>query len=248
MIKTVIIDDEASNTELLSNLIRMYAPQLEVAGTADSVASGSHVILQQQPELVFLDVQMGDGTGFDLLRLLGRPAFKVIFITAHQEFALEAFHFSAIDYLLKPVSPPLLMAAIRKAEEAIGNEELRMKLETLLYNLEEKSVRSKKIIFKTLERVYAISSNEIIRFESDGSYTTVYLSDEKKIVVSRQLKEYEDLLHDSGFLRVHQSHLINIDFLYCFEKADSSIIMKDQSSIPVSVRKREQLMKYIQLA
>ncbi len=246
MIRTVVIDDEESNVELISNLIQLYAPNLQLAGVAHSVASGCHVILQQRPELVFLDVQMGDGTGFDLLKQLGNINFKVIFITAHQEFAIEAFHFSAQDYLLKPVSPSQLMSAIQKAAQAISNDELRLKLDTLLSNFEESSVRKKKIVLKTLERVYAVSSNEIIRFEADGSYTTAYLQDGKKIVVSRLLKDFEDLLGGCEFFRVHQSHLVNLDFLFCFEKGDSVIVLKDQSVIPVSARKKELLLKFIQ--
>ncbi len=246
MIRTVVIDDEESNVELVSNLIRLYAPNLELAGVGYSVASGSHVILQQKPELVFLDVQMGDGTGFDLLKQLGPIDFKVIFITAHQEFAIEAFHFSAQDYLLKPVSPAKLLNAIQKAKQAISNDELRLKLDTLLGNFEESSVRKKKIVLKTLERIYAVSSNEIIRFEADGSYTTVCLLDGKKIVVSRLLKDFEDLLRGCGFFRVHQSHLVNLDFLFCFEKGDSVIVLKDRSVIPVSARKKELLLKFIQ--
>lgn len=245
MIKTVIIDDEVPNIELISNLIRLYAPQLEIAGVAGSVAEGSHVILKTKPELVILDVQMGDGTGFDLLRLIGNPAFKVIFITGHQEYAIQAFHFSAIDYLMKPVSPPDLMNAIRKAEEVISLEELRLKLQSLVSNMEEPSAKKKKIILKTLERVYAVGSHEIIRFESEGSYTTAYLANGQKILVSRLLKEFEDLLVSSGFLRVHQSHLVNLDFAFCFEKSDSILVLKDQSKIPVSSRKKDLLLKSI---
>lgn len=246
MIRTVIIDDEESNVELVSSLIRLYAPNLEVVGVADSVASGCKVIVQQKPELIFLDVQMGDGSGFDLLKQLGQADFKIVFITAHQEFAIQAFRFSAQDYLLKPVSPAQLITAIQKAEQAISNDELRLKLDTLFSNLEESSGRKKKIVLKTLERIYALSSSEIIRFESEGSYTTACLHDGKKIVVSRLLKEFEELLGPYGFFRVHQSHLVNLDFLAWFEKGDSVIVLKDQSVVPVSARKKEQLLKFIQ--
>lgn len=245
MIRTVIIDDEAGNIDLLTGLLRTYAPQLEIAGTAGSVQEGYALVLRERPALLLLDVQMGDGTGFDLLQLLGALSLKVIFITAHQQFAIDAFHFSAIDYLLKPIVPAQLLAAVRKAEEALSNEELRLKLDTLLGNLGETSQRKKKLVLKTLDRVYAVTSPEIVRFQSDGSYTTVYLADGKKIVVSRLLKEFEELLGNSGFLRVHQSHLVNLDFVFYFEKSDSILVMKDQSAIPVSSRRKDQLLRAI---
>jgi two-component system LytT family response regulator len=118
-------------------------------------------------------------------------------------------------------------------------------MQTLLSNLEETSVRKKKIVLKTLERVYAVSSSEIMRFEADGSYATGYLADGQKVVVSRQLKEFEALLNDCGFLRVHQSHLINMEFFFCYEKADSVVIMKDNAIIPVATRKKELLLKFM---
>jgi two-component system, LytTR family, response regulator len=247
MIKAVIIDDEESNVELVTNLVVAYAPQLELAGSAGSVEDGCRLVKDTKPGLIFLDVQMGDGTGFDLLKRLGPMDFKVIFVTAHQEFAVEAFHFSALDYLLKPISPPALLASIHKAEQAIVNDEFRLKIDTLLANMNETSKKKRRIVLKTMERIYAIGSDEIVRFESDGSYTTVHLADGKQIVVSRLLKEFEDLLHDAGFLRVHQSHLVNMDFLYYFEKSDSTIILRDRSSIPVSARKKDQLMKFIRI-
>lgn len=246
MIRVVIIDDEQENIKLLSNLISLYAPQLIVAGSADSVASAHLLILKEKPRLVFLDVELGDGTGFDLLRKLQKPDFSIIFTTAHLNYAIEAFHFAALDYILKPIAPAKFLAAVQRAEEVVKKEELIAKTEALLNNLQESNKRFRKIIFKTLDRVYAVGSNEISRLESEGNYTTVYLHDGKKITVSRLLKDYDLLLSEYGFVRVHQSHLVNLDFILYFQKDDSVLIMKDNSTVPVSSRKKEHLLALLQ--
>lgn len=246
MIKAVIIDDEAGNIELVTNLLKVCDAPVQVIGTAYSVESGYQTLLNNPPDLVFLDVEMEDGTGFDLLKRFKAFDFKVIFITAHQEFAITAFKFSALDYLLKPVSPLDFVTAVKKAEQAISGEEMNIKLETLLYNINDQSRTRKKVVLKTLDRIYAIYASDIIRFESDGSYTTVYLSDGKKIMVSRLLKEFDDMLAPSGFVRPHQSHLVNIEQVFCFERSGSQIIMKDDSIVPVSARKKELIMGLIQ--
>jgi two-component system LytT family response regulator len=243
MIKAVIIDDEAGNIELVTNLLKLCGMPVQVIATAYSVESGHQTLLNNPPDLVFLDVEMKDGTGFDLLKRFEAIDFKVIFITAHQEFAITAFKFSALDYLLKPVSPLDFVTAVKKAEQAIGGEEMNVKLQTLLYNINDQSRTRKKVVLKTLDRIYAIYASDIIRFESDGSYTTVYLSDGKKIMVSRLLKEFDDMLAPSGFVR---SHLVNIEQVFCFERSESQIIMKDESIVPVSARKKELIMSLIQ--
>ncbi len=246
MIKAVIIDDEAGSIELTTSLLKLCDVPVQVIGTAYSVESGYQLLLNNPPDLVFLDVEMKDGTGFDLLKRFKTIDFKVIFITAHQEFAIAAFKFSALDYLLKPVSPLDFVTAVKKVEQAISGEEFNVKLQTLLYNINDQSRSRKKVVLKTLDRIYAIYASDIIRFESDGSYTTVYLNDGKKIMVSRLLKEFDEMLAPSGFVRPHQSHLVNIEQMFCFAKAESHIVMKDESIVPVSARKKELMMSLIQ--
>lgn len=246
MIKAVIIDDEAGSIELTGNLLKLSKAPVQVIGTAHSVESGYQVISSHSPDLVFLDVEMKDGNGFDLLRRFETIDFKVIFITAHQEFAIDAFRFSALDYLLKPLSPLDFAAAVKKAELAIGGDELNLKLQTLLYNINDQSKGRKKVVLKTLDKIYAIYASDIIRFESDGSYTTVYLNDGKKIMVSRLLKEFDEMLAPIGFVRPHQSHLVSIEQVYCFVRSESHIVMKDESIVPVSARKKELIMSLIQ--
>jgi two-component system, LytTR family, response regulator len=244
--KTIIIDDEPANNELMRTLLRTYAPQVELVGEAGSVAEGCREILRLRPDLIFLDVEMEDGTGFDLLRNLRQLPLHVIFITAHQQFAIDAFSFSAIDYLLKPVSPMRLVAAVEKAAQAVSSEELLLKMNTLLTHTETPAAPVKKLVLKTLERVYVVESDEIVRMESSGSYTTVFLADGTKILVSRQLLEFDQLLTPLGFMRVHQSHLVNMKHLFYFDKMQCEAVMKDSSHVPVATRKKEQLLQYIE--
>lgn len=247
MIKAIVIDDETNNQELICNLLRSYAENIQVAAVAGSVESGYQAIMEHQPDLVFLDIQMPDGTGFDLLKKFEKVNFKVIFVTAHQEYAIEAFKYSALDYLLKPLSPSNLISAIKKVEESFNSDELNLKLKTLLSNITEPAKTKRKIVLKTMERIYSVDLNDVIRFESDGGYTKVYLLDGKRIMVSRTMKEFDDLLSDVGFLRVHNSHLINMNYLFCFEKTEGHIVMKDDSIVPVSNRKKEQLLELLNM-
>lgn len=245
LIKALIVDDEVNNRELVSNLLSSFCEKVSVVGTAQSVETAYKAINELKPDLVFLDIEMTDGTGFDLLKLFPKVDFKVIFITAHQEFAIEAFKFSAIDYLLKPLSPANLVAAVKKATETISSEELTEKYQTLINNVFEPVKQKKKIVLKTMERIYSVDIADIVRMESDGNYTKVYLNDGKRIMVSKTMKEFDELLTDTGFVRVHHSHLINMSFLFCFEKAEGHIVMKDNSTVPVSNRKKDQLMELI---
>lgn len=247
MIKAVIIDDEINNQELISNLLKSYAENVQVVGLANSVDSAYKAINEHHPDLIFLDIQMPDGTGFDLLKKFEKINFKIIFVTAHQEFAIEAFKYSALDYLLKPLSPANLLAAVKKAEETMGEDELNTKLKILLNNIAEPIKNKKKIVLKTMERIYSVDLDDIIRFESDGGYTKVYLTDGKRIMVSKTMKEFDDLLLDAGFLRVHHSHLINMNHLFCFEKAEGHVVMKDDSIVPVSNRKKDQLLELLNM-
>lgn len=242
--KTVVIDDEKSNVELTCNLLQLCCPSLHLVGTAGSVKEGYALIEAQHPDLVFLDVQMPDGSGFDLLNQFEKPFFKTIFVTAHQDFALAALKRSAVDYLLKPISPPDVIAAVEKAKTqnlAVDAETLKV----LLGNLAEPRQRKQKLILKTQERIYSVSLHDIVRFQSEGSYTEVWLSNGKKIVVSRLIKEFEELLTPDGFLRVHQSHLVNPDHIFFFDRFQSLLNMKDESTVPVSTRKKDQLLQLL---
>ena len=245
MIRTVIIDDEKNAAELVENMLGIYCGSVNVVGKADSVKSGFEMLTEMEPDLVFLDVQMGDGTGFDLLKKFDTIGFKVIFITAYQEYAINAFRYSAIDYLLKPVNPDHLILAVEKAEKTIKSEDMGLDIKVLLNNMSQPPLQRKKIVLKTADRIYVVNVDEITRCESDGSYTHVYLENGSRIMVSKLLKEFDQLLTQDGFVRVHQSHLVNLEYLSYFRRSENNIVMKDEASVPVSTRKKEELIQWL---
>lgn len=241
MLRAVVIDDVASIRAKNIELIKQYCPQVTVLAEADGVETGVQIIKQYAPDLVFLDVDMNDGTGFDLLEKLKPIKFKVIFITGFENYASRAFRFSALDFLLKPVNPTDLIEAVNKAILSVDKDLQELKFSTLFANL-ERPKNLQKIILKTAERVFSVSVQDIVRCESDKNYTTFYLLDGQKLLISNTLKEYETLLEPMGFFRCHQSHLINMAYFDHYLKTDGgAVIMKDKAMVPLSPRKRDNL-------
>lgn len=246
MLRIVIIDDEPNSREVISNSLLAHCENIDIIGTADSVKSGIVLIEKHNPDLVLLDVQMPDGTGFDLLSKIENVNFKVVFITAHQEFAMQAFKFSALDYILKPVDGNELAAAIKKAEESIEHTNLDMNMKIFYNNLKSQSKESKKIILKSLDQIHAVNVKDIIRCESEGNYTQFILNDGRKILVTKIIKEFDEMLQPYNFFRAHQSHLINIDFFVTYKKGDGgTLIMQDKSEIPLATRKKDAFLKLL---
>jgi two-component system LytT family response regulator len=192
---------------------------------------------------------MPDGTGFDLLAQFETLKFKIIFITAYEEYAIKAFKFSALDYLLKPVNPQELIESIEKARRIIDFETLELKYKAFLANYNSQAKTDKKLVLKTAESIHVIEVKDIVRLEADGSYTNIYVNDNRKIMVSKNLKEYEELLAEYNFFRAHHSHLVNLSYMQSFEKRDGgTIIMKDKSAIPVASRRKDDLMRLFDTA
>lgn len=243
MIKIVVLEDEKPTLETITEIVENHCDETKLIGVARTIRTAKELIQKTNPDLVLLDINLPDGTSFDLLEQLKTIDFKIIFITAFEEFAIKAIKLSAIDYLVKPIDPLELIEAIKKAREALDQSNNNLKLSALLSNIKGLANKPKKIILKTAENIYLIDIADIIRCESDGAYTRFYLNDGKKIMISKVIKDYEEMLHDYGFLRVHKSHIINLNFIDRFEKTDGLIVLKDQSSIPVSVRKKESLLK-----
>lgn len=236
----VVIDDETRAREAIIDILKLSKTALEVVGQADSVSTGYEVIKQKQPNLVLLDINLVDGTGFDILRKFSSIDFKIIFITAYEEYAVQAFKFSAVDYILKPIVAGELLNAINRAFKAIVREETELKLGALLSNLD----KVKKIVLKTAESIHLVSIRNIIRCESDVNYTNFFLENNEKLMVSRTLKEFSGLLEPNGFFRTHQSHLVNLEHVIRFDKFEGGhLVMADESIVPVSSRKREELFK-----
>ncbi|NOX48027.1 MAG: response regulator transcription factor [Chlorobi bacterium] len=244
MIKTVIIDDEANARTIIRGIIETLPERFQVVAEASNVKSGVDTIKKEQPDLVMLDIDMPDGNAFDLLEKIGKIGFRIVFITAHSDFAIQAFKFSAIDYILKPVVSSELFRALDKVEKSFELEEINTKLNCLLSNLNPES-KKKKLVLKSVDSILSVDISEIFYCESDGgSYTRFYLNNNRKFLVSRPLKEYDELLSSYGFFRVHKSYLVNLNKITRYEKQDGgSVILKNQTEIPVSFRKREQFLE-----
>lgn len=246
MIRVIVIDDENHARDSLIKILNRHCPEVLVVGQANGVQSGLDAIRELMPELVLLDIQMKDGTGFDLLAALPSIDFKVIFVTAFDKYALQAFKFSAVDYLMKPVNPSQLVEAVERAKIMIL-EHFRIQTHVLEENLKNISKTNKKIIIKTTENIHLLEIRNIICCDSDSCYTTIHTSDGDKIMVSKTLKDYEELLADCGFYRVHKSNLINLLHIKRFERQDGGyIILTNNLRIPVSSRKRDHLLELIE--
>ena len=243
MLRAVVIDDIEAIRKNNVAIIKSNCPNIAIVGQAESVTSGVKLIKQLAPDIVFLDVEMPDGTGFELLQKFQPLNFKVIFITGYEDFAIRAFRFSAIDYLLKPLDAADLIQAVKKAEDALGKEVFDMKLSNLFTNL-ERPKNLQKLILKTADRIYSVNIQDVINCESDKNYTTFNFVNAPKLIVSTNLKEYEAMLAPHNFFRTHQSHLINMAYFDHFVRTDggNTIVMKNKQTIPLSVRKKEEFL------
>lgn len=240
MISIAVVDDEPKARETIINILALSNFELTIVGEAESVKSAFELITKKSPELVLLDINLPDGNGFDLLRKFEKINFKVIFITAHEEYAIKAFKYSAIDYILKPIKASELFGAIEKARETYQKEETVLKISSLLSNLE----KLKKIVLKTSESIHIVNVQQIIRCQSDVNYTTFFLEGGETLLVSKSLKEYDELLSGAGFFRTHQSHLVNLEHILRYDKTDGGfLILDDKSMVPVSTRKKEELFR-----
>ncbi len=245
MKKVLIIDDENRTRELIAKMIDSFKFDVETIPAGENVQSGIAAIKKHQPDIVFLDIQMPDGTGFDVLAGIPNKNFEVVFITAHEEFAIKAIKFSALDYLLKPVDLSELKLALEKAIDAVTEVSTPPQFEALQSNIQ--SNENRRLVLKTQESVHVVELDQIIRCEADRNYTSFFLLDNKKILVSKTLKEYEILLSAHNFLRVQQSHLINIKYIDRYDKKNGgAVVMKDGAEVPLSPAKRDVFFKRLE--
>ncbi|MFY0673605.1 MAG: response regulator transcription factor [Bacteroidia bacterium] len=248
MMRAVIIDDEVRSRESLEILVKENCKNVEVVALAESVESGLATLKQHKPDLLFLDIELQDGTGFDLLEKSALDDFHVIFTTAFENYALKALKLSAVDYLLKPINAEELVQAVNKAEELSDNDSTNKNFELLLQNLQN-STGKHKIALPTSEGLTFINVSDIIRCQADGSYTHFFFKDRKKILVSKKIKEYEELLSPYNFVRVHHSHLVNLDEVAKYVRGDGGyVVMSDGETVYVSKRKKEDFMSALNKA
>jgi two-component system, LytTR family, response regulator len=247
MIQAVIIDDEPNNVANLVQLLGRHCPQVSVAATAYDTLAGQKVIADYRPDLVFLDISMPGQTGFDLLHNLPAIDFDVIFVTAFNQYGIQAVKFSALDYLLKPINPAELRQAVEKAfirkETKLKNDQLENLLQLLRHQQDREEHR---IALPGAKETRFIRPAQVIRCESSNNYTTFYLAGGEKWIVSRPMYEYDELLKDYGFIRCHQSHLVNKKYIRSWVKEDGGyLLLEDNTPIPVSRGKRELIREWV---
>ncbi len=243
-IKTILVDDEPRGLASLQKLLQLNCPEVNVVACCNSAEEAKDAITQLNPQLVFLDIAMPGTTGFELLRELKEINFETIFVTAHNNYMAQAFHFSAVDYILKPVEDELLAEAVKRAGKRIEEKNSVQPIETLLYNLGHKSGSQKmKLCIPSLKGFQVIQIQDIIYCEASSNYTNFHFSNRPLICASKPIHEYEELLADSNFVRIHKSFLVNLEHIKEYIRGEGgSVILSNAHEIEVSRRKKDLLM------
>lgn len=240
IITAILIDDEQANLDNLSSLLAKHCVQVQVIGLAKNVEDGLALVREANPDLVFLDIQMGKTTGFDLLKAIPNKNFEVIFVTAFDHYGIQAVKFAAIDYLLKPINVEELKQAVTKVEARRLSNSQNQQLSFLLQNLQQPLPNMAKIALPQQSEIRYVLLSDIVRCEASNTYTFFYLQSDEKILVSKALKEYADLLKPKGFLRTHQSHLVNPKFVKSWLKEDGGmLLLYNGQKVPVSKPNRD---------
>ncbi len=244
MVNCVIVDDEPRNIKVLKAMLEEFCPDLSIVGEAPDAEQAEKIIDMVRPDLVFLDIEMPYGNAFDLLDRLMPIAFEVIFITAFNEYSLKAFKYSALDYLLKPVNIEELRLAVQKASERMRLKQSNQRLNNLLANLKQQDPSTYKLALPNMEGLVFVPIDTIIRCEASKGYTFLYLKDGTRHLSTRTIKEYEDLLPPSAFLRIHNSHIINLMSVKKYQKGRGGYVeMEDDTLIEVASRRKTEFLK-----
>ena len=250
MITAVLIEDDRNIRNGMRELLAICAPDIVILGEADDVTSGVAAIEKLKPQIVFLDIQLHDGNGFDILEEIiernGKISSHIVFVTAHEQYAIKAFRFSALDFLLKPVDPDELEIVIGKIRTVVDKKDSYSHIDLLLENIRKKVDTFKRIALTTGEGIHLFEISDIIRCEGQDNYTTFFIKNNKPVIISKTLKDYEEMLTEYGFERIHQSHLINLAYLKSYVKKEGGyVIMADNTQLPISARKKERLQELI---
>ena len=244
MIRALIIDDEENSRVALSNLLEKHCLDIEVLGMGDSAKAGLELIKKHYPDIVFLDIEMPKGTGFDMLDQIENIDFDVIFTTAYDQYAIKAIKFCALDYLLKPIDVDELIEAVNRVDKKIAKQNKGKKFELFVQYMKDIKTTMNQIALPTSDGLNFVEVNEIIRCEASEYYTYTFMNNETKILVSKTLKDFDELLTDYNFFRVHQSHLINLNYIRKYIRDSGGVIVMDDGiEIPVSRRKKEGFLK-----
>ncbi|MBL7793985.1 MAG: response regulator transcription factor [Saprospiraceae bacterium] len=244
MLRTILLDDEPQSVALLKHLAAHHCPEVEIIGAYTDSLEGLAAIRHNQPDLVFLDIEMPKLNGFEVLNQCRPVNFKIIFTTAYNQYAVRAFKYSALDYLLKPISEEDLVAAVKKAAQSQVLPEIRQ-YDVLQQFNPLRQTQPQKMVIPTLEGLIFIEITDIVHCDSDGSYTRIWLSNSDPLLVSKSLKEVEEMLHFDFFYRAHHSHLINLHHIKKFVRADGDVLMSNGRSVPVARSKRQEFIDIV---
>ena len=248
MIKALIIDDEAKARNVLQHYLASFVPEVTEVRQADSVDNALDLLELYQPDIVFLDVEMPHKNGFQFLTEVKDPCFDVIFITAYNQYAIQAIRFSALDYLLKPVDPDELKTAVLRHIERRENANQKKALyDNLVNNIEKSDVKDFKIAVPSAEGVYFFTIDEILRLEADRSYTHIHLEKKRPFIASKTLKHFEEMLEEFNFIRTHKSHLVNPKHITHVTSDNEHILLTDGSRVEVSRRKKDEVLQQLKL-
>jgi two-component system LytT family response regulator len=243
MINALIVDDEPKNIRILQGLLDESCPDVKIVGEAISAETAIPLIRDKNPDLVFLDIEMPYGNAFDLLDKIMPVNFEIIFITAFDDYTLKAFKYSALDYLLKPVSIDELKTAVYKAKERIRFKNINSQLQNLMFNINKTNASLQKIALPCNDGLVFVLLSEIIRFEAKGGYTHVHVANNQKYISSRIIKDYEEILPEDIFFRIHNSHIINLNFVKKYHKGRGGMIeMTDNAMIEVATRRKDEFL------
>jgi len=243
MIRAVIVDDESHCIDRLKKLLRDYCSnEVIVIGCASDIETGYAAINTHKPDVVFLDIQINQQTGFDLLKKFADIDFEVVFITAFEQYAMQAIKFSALDYLLKPIDPDDLIETVQKFEKRTTGKITTEKIQVFFENMANLKGNTKKIVVPVQNELLFLSVQDIVHCSSDINYTTLYLKDRKSVFVAKTLKEFEVLLTPFNFFRVHNSHLINFNYVKSYHKS-GYVVLDDATKIEVSVRRKQAFLE-----
>lgn len=237
-----IIEDDKNTVKILEHIIQENYPNITVKGSASSILEGIQLVETSQPDFILLDVNLDDGEGFEILKSFPSPNFKIIFITSYSKYAIEAFKFSALDFVLKPFTPIEIIDAIDKVIEEKNQTSYIEKIATLYHN---HISENKKIILSNSEDIHVVAIDDILYAESDNSYTTVFTRKNTKILISKSLKSFEKKLAPYLFFRIHQKYLINLKYVTRYHKKNDSIVLLNNTSLPVSKGKKEHLLQFL---
>lgn len=242
MVKAIVIEYEDSIRDLITKTVKTYCPNVGIIAFATDIKSGIGAINEHEPDLVLLDIKQKDGSGFELVDHFAPPEFKVIFFSSYPDYAIKAIRYNAIDYITKPIKEEDLAQAVKKADDIIRYEE---KLQAKALGESIKSLNnSHRLVLKSSDQVHLVDTSDIIHIEADGNYSTFYLIDGRKLVISKSTKEFEEPLFEQGFHRIHKSHIVNINRMSYFDKADGgTLVMCNGDEVPVASRKRDMLME-----